>query len=65
MYAATCKVIEYLSDYSLNERFKVEVHRVYKNMTRFEFVFILDLIHKIMKIIDFCQILQKKNLKTY
>ena len=61
MYAATCKVFEYLSDHSPNGISKVEVRGVYKNMASFEFVFILHLMHKIMRISDtLCQILQKK-----
>ena len=62
MYEATCKVFEYLSDYFPNGRSKVEVHGVYKNMKSFEFVFILHLMHKIMRITDtLCQIFQRKS----
>ena len=62
MYGATCKVFEYLSDHSPNGRSKVEVCGVYRNMASFEFVFILHLMHKIMRISDIlCQILQKKS----
>ena len=62
MYVATCKVFEYLSDHSPNERSKAEVRGVYRNMASFEFVFILHLMHKIMRISDtLCQILQRKS----
>ncbi|XP_042465751.1 zinc finger MYM-type protein 1-like [Zingiber officinale] len=62
MYAATCKVFEVLSDYSPNARAKAEVRGIYKNMTSFEFVFILHLMHKIMRTTDtLCQILQRKS----
>ena len=62
MYAATCKMFEYLSDHSLNERSKADGRRIYKNMTSSEFVFVLHLMHKIMRITDaLCQILQRKS----
>ena len=62
MYVATCKVFEYLSDHSPNGRSEAEVRGVYRNMTSFEFVFILHLMHKIMRINDtLCQILQRKS----
>ena len=62
MYAATCKLFEYLSDHSLNGRSKAEVRGVYRNMASFEFVFILYLMHKIMRISDtLCEILQRKS----
>ncbi|XP_073136886.1 uncharacterized protein [Henckelia pumila] len=63
MYAATCKVFEVFSDHSPNGRAKAEVRRVYRNMARFEFVFILHLMHRIMRITDIlCQALQRKSL---
>ncbi|XP_042432588.1 zinc finger MYM-type protein 1-like [Zingiber officinale] len=62
MYAATCKVFEVLSDYSPNGRAKAEVRGIYRNMASFEFVFILHLMHKIMRTTDtLCQILQRKS----
>ncbi|XP_075489532.1 uncharacterized protein LOC142528375 [Primulina tabacum] len=62
MYTATCKVFEVLSDYSLNGRVKAEVRGIYRNMASFEFVFILHLMHKIMRTTDtLCQILQRKS----
>ncbi|XP_042460126.1 zinc finger MYM-type protein 1-like [Zingiber officinale] len=62
MYAATCKVFEVLSDYSPNARAKAKVRGIYRNMANFEFVFILDLMHKIMRTTDtLCQILQRKS----
>ncbi|XP_042401366.1 uncharacterized protein LOC121991428 [Zingiber officinale] len=62
MCAATCKVFEVLSDYSPNGRTKAEVRGIYRNMASFEFVFILHLMHKIMRTIDtLCQILQRKS----
>ncbi|XP_073133865.1 uncharacterized protein [Henckelia pumila] len=62
MYAATCKVFEVLSDHSPNGRAKAEVRGVYRNMARFEFVFILHLMHKFRRIKDtLCQALQKKS----
>ncbi|XP_022881023.1 E3 SUMO-protein ligase KIAA1586-like [Olea europaea var. sylvestris] len=61
MYAATCKVLEYLSDHSPSIRSQSEVGGVYKTMTTFEFVFILHLMRRILAIVDvFCQALQKK-----
>ncbi|XP_022859153.1 uncharacterized protein LOC111379942 [Olea europaea var. sylvestris] len=61
MYAATCKVLEYLSDHSPNVRSRSEVGGVYKTMTTFEFVFILHLMRKILAIADvLCQTLQKQ-----
>ncbi|XP_075521536.1 uncharacterized protein LOC142554745 [Primulina tabacum] len=62
MYTATCKVFEVLSDYSPNGRVKAEVRGIYRNMESFEFVFILHLMHKIMRTTDtLCQILQRKS----
>ncbi|XP_042380193.1 zinc finger MYM-type protein 1-like [Zingiber officinale] len=62
MYAATCKVFEVLSDYSPNARAKAEVRGIYRNMASFEFVFILHLMHKIMRTTyNLCQILQRKS----
>ncbi|XP_075494879.1 uncharacterized protein LOC142532472 [Primulina tabacum] len=62
MYTATCKVFEVLSDYSPNGRVKAEVRGIYRNMASFEFVFILHLMHKIMRTTDtLCQILQRKS----
>ncbi|XP_042415371.1 uncharacterized protein LOC122004572 [Zingiber officinale] len=62
MYAATCKVFEVLSDHSPNGRAKAEVRGIYRNMASFEFVFILHLMHKIMRKTDtLCQILQRKS----
>ncbi|XP_073045374.1 uncharacterized protein [Primulina eburnea] len=62
MYTATCKVFEVLSDHSPNGRAKAEVRGIYRNMASFEFVFILHLMHKIMRTTDtLCQILQKKS----
>ncbi|XP_042387972.1 zinc finger MYM-type protein 1-like [Zingiber officinale] len=52
MYAATCKVFEVLSDYSPNGRAKAKVRGIYRNMASFEFVFILHLMHKIMRTTD-------------
>ncbi|XP_073024182.1 uncharacterized protein [Primulina eburnea] len=58
MYTATCKVFEVLSDYSPNGRSKAEVRGIYRNMESFEFVFILNLMHKIMRTpYTICQIL--------
>lgn len=60
-YVSTCQVFEYLIEHSLNERSKAEVRGIYRNMASFEFVFILHLMHKIMRITNaFCQILQRK-----
>ncbi|XP_075499782.1 uncharacterized protein LOC142538321 [Primulina tabacum] len=62
MYTATCKVFEDLGDYSPNGRVKAEVRGIYRNMASFEFVFILHLMHKIMRTTDtLCQILQRKS----
>ncbi|XP_075504357.1 uncharacterized protein LOC142541778 [Primulina tabacum] len=62
MYTATCKVFEVLSDYSPNGRVKAEVRGIYRNMASFEFLFILHLMHKIMRTTDtLCQILQRKS----
>ncbi|XP_075475299.1 uncharacterized protein LOC142506047 [Primulina tabacum] len=62
MYTATCKVFEVLSDYSRNGRVKAEIRRIYRNMASFEFMFILHLMHKIMRTTDtLCQILQRKS----
>ncbi|XP_075524058.1 uncharacterized protein LOC142556490 [Primulina tabacum] len=62
MYTATCKVFEALSDYSPNGRVKAEVRGIYRNMASFEFVFILHLMHKIMRTTDtLCQIFQRKS----
>ncbi|XP_075481078.1 uncharacterized protein LOC142521773 [Primulina tabacum] len=62
MYTATCIVFEVLSDYSPNGRVKAEVRGIYRNMASFEFVFILHLMHKIMRTTDtLCQILQRKS----
>ncbi|XP_074567177.1 uncharacterized protein LOC141823867 [Curcuma longa] len=61
-YAATCKVFEVLSDHSPNGRAKAEVRGIYRNMASFEFVFILHLMHKILRTTDtLCQILQRKS----
>ncbi|XP_022860424.1 zinc finger MYM-type protein 1-like, partial [Olea europaea var. sylvestris] len=61
MYAATCKVLEYLSDHSPSTRSRSEVGGVYKTITTFEFVFILHLMCRILAIADvLCQSLQKK-----
>ncbi|XP_073119620.1 uncharacterized protein [Henckelia pumila] len=61
MYTATCKVFEVLSEHSPNGRAKAEVRGIYRNMASFEFVFILHLMHKIMRTTDaLCQILQRK-----
>ncbi|XP_022849847.1 zinc finger MYM-type protein 1-like [Olea europaea var. sylvestris] len=61
MYAATCKVLEYLSDHSPSTRSRSEVGGVYKTITTFEFVFILHLMRRILAIADvLCQSLQKK-----
>ncbi|XP_075507624.1 uncharacterized protein LOC142544465 [Primulina tabacum] len=49
MYTVTCKVFEDLSDHSPNGRAKSEVRETYRNMESFEFVFILHLMHKIMR----------------
>ncbi|XP_073138703.1 uncharacterized protein [Henckelia pumila] len=62
MYAATCKVFEVLSDHSPNGRARAEVQGIYRNMASFKFVFILHLMHKIMRTTDtLCQILQRKS----
>ncbi|XP_075492569.1 uncharacterized protein LOC142530630 [Primulina tabacum] len=62
MYTATCKVFEVLSDHSPNGRAKAEFWGIYRNMTSFEFVFILHLMHKNMRTTDtLCQILQRKS----
>ncbi|XP_073152805.1 uncharacterized protein [Henckelia pumila] len=61
MYTATCKVFEVLSEHSPNERAKAEVRGIYRNMASFEFVFILHLMHKVMRTTDaLCQIFQRK-----
>ncbi|XP_073131498.1 uncharacterized protein [Henckelia pumila] len=61
MYTATCNVFEVLSEHSPNGRAKAEVRGIYRNMASFEFVFILHLMHKIMRTTDdLCQILQRK-----
>ncbi|XP_022856679.1 zinc finger MYM-type protein 1-like [Olea europaea var. sylvestris] len=61
MYAATCKVLEYLSDHSTSTRSRSEVGGVFKIITTFEFVFILHLMRRILAIADvLCQSLQKK-----
>ena len=55
-------MFEYFSDHSSNGRSKAKVRGVYRNMASFEFVFILHLMHKIMRISDtLCQILQRKS----
>ncbi|XP_073294543.1 uncharacterized protein [Primulina huaijiensis] len=60
MYSATCKVFEVLS-HSPNGRANSEVLGIYRNMKNFEFVFILHLMHKIMRTTDTpCRILQRK-----
>ncbi|XP_073120496.1 uncharacterized protein [Henckelia pumila] len=62
MYAATCNVFEVLSENSPNGRARAEVRGIYRNMASFEFVFILHLMHKIMRTTDtLCQILQRKS----
>ncbi|XP_073119602.1 uncharacterized protein [Henckelia pumila] len=61
MYTATYKVFEVLSEHSPNERAKAKVRGIYRNMASFEFVFILHLMHKIMRTTNaLCQILQRK-----
>ncbi|XP_075492526.1 uncharacterized protein LOC142530583 [Primulina tabacum] len=63
MYTATCKVFEVLTDHSPNGRAKAEVWGIYRNMSSFEFVFILHLMHKIMRTTDtLSQIFQRKSL---
>ncbi|XP_022864653.1 zinc finger MYM-type protein 1-like [Olea europaea var. sylvestris] len=52
IYAATCKVLKYLSDHSPNVRTRSEVDGVYKKLTTFEFVFILHLMRRILVIVD-------------
>ncbi|XP_022891900.1 uncharacterized protein LOC111406754 [Olea europaea var. sylvestris] len=61
VYAVTCKVLEYLSEYSPSTRSRFDVGGVYKTITTFEFVFILHLMHRILAIADVLyQALQKK-----
>lgn len=61
MYGATCKVFEFIIEHSQNGRIKGEAKGVYKKMASFEFVFTLQLMHKIMRVTDsLCQILQRK-----
>ncbi|XP_022854090.1 zinc finger MYM-type protein 1-like [Olea europaea var. sylvestris] len=61
MYAAICKVLEYLNDHSPNVRTRSEVGGVYKKLTTFEFVFIFHLMRRMLAITDVLrQALQKK-----
>ncbi|XP_073318144.1 uncharacterized protein [Primulina huaijiensis] len=62
MYTATCKVFKVLRDHSPNGRAKAEVRGIYRNMASFEFVFILHLMHKIMRITEtLCKLIQRKS----
>ncbi|XP_022883564.1 uncharacterized protein LOC111400380 [Olea europaea var. sylvestris] len=62
MYAATCKVLEYLIVHSLNGRSRAEAHGVYETIKSFEFVFSLHLKHKILGFNDIlCQALPKRS----
>ncbi|XP_042401473.1 zinc finger MYM-type protein 1-like [Zingiber officinale] len=61
MYGATCKVLEHLSEHSSNTSSQAEVGGIYKNITSFEFVFVLHFMRRILAITDIlCQALQKK-----
>ncbi|XP_075521518.1 uncharacterized protein LOC142554730 [Primulina tabacum] len=51
-----------LGDHSPNGRAKAEVREIYRNMASFEFVFILNLMHKIIRTsYTLCQIFQRKS----
>ncbi|XP_042432571.1 zinc finger MYM-type protein 1-like [Zingiber officinale] len=61
MYGATCKVLEHLSEHSSNTSSQAEVGGIYKNITSFEFVFVLHFMRRILAITDILwQTLQKK-----
>ncbi|KAL2492356.1 Uncharacterized protein Adt_27984 [Abeliophyllum distichum] len=53
MYTATCNVLEYLTHHSPNARYRAEACGTYKNLTSYEFVFILHLIS------DICSLAEK------
>ncbi|XP_073138886.1 uncharacterized protein [Henckelia pumila] len=62
MYGATCKVLEHLSEHSPNTSSQAEVGGIYKNITNFEFVFVLHFMRRTLAITDvLCQVLQKKS----
>ncbi|XP_022852674.1 uncharacterized protein LOC111374251 [Olea europaea var. sylvestris] len=62
MYAATCKVLEYLIVHSPNRRSRAEAYGVYEIIKSFESVFSLHLMHKILGFSDIlCQALQKRS----
>lgn len=62
MYGATCKVLEHLMEHSPNTSSQPEVGGIYKNITSFEFVFVLHFMRRILSITDIlCQALQKKS----
>ncbi|XP_022853547.1 uncharacterized protein LOC111374996 [Olea europaea var. sylvestris] len=62
MYAATCKVLEYLIVHSPNGRSRAEVHGVYETIKSFKFVFSFHLMHRILGFNDIlCQALQKRS----
>ncbi|KAL2497044.1 General transcription factor 2-related zinc finger protein [Abeliophyllum distichum] len=62
MYAATYKVLEYLTVNSPNGRSRAEVHGVLETITSFEFVFSLHLMYKILELSDVLfQVIQKRS----
>ncbi|XP_073153092.1 uncharacterized protein [Henckelia pumila] len=62
MYSANCKFFEVFSENSPNRRAKAEVRGIYRNIARFEYVFIFHLMHKIIRTTDtLCQIIPRKS----
>ncbi|XP_073138887.1 uncharacterized protein [Henckelia pumila] len=58
MYGATCKVLVHLSEHSPNTSSQAEVGGIFKNITNFEFVFVLHFMRRILAITDaLCQVL--------
>ncbi|XP_022860673.1 uncharacterized protein LOC111381159, partial [Olea europaea var. sylvestris] len=59
MYGATRKVLQYICDHCSNDRSQAKAHGACKKLVSFKFIFILHLMHRIMRISDvLCQALQ-------
>ncbi|XP_022864786.1 uncharacterized protein LOC111384699, partial [Olea europaea var. sylvestris] len=62
MYGATSKVLQYICDHCSNGRSQAEARGAYKKLVSFKFIFILHLMHRIMRISDvLCQALQRRS----
>ena len=65
MFDATCSVLYTISKEGANYQQRGDAEGVYKVLTSFEFIFILQMMKEIMELLTFFAKFCKKNLKTF